>query len=147
MSRSYEITIDLKATPEEVFRAVSEPEEIKKWFAPIVRSDKRVGGEFFISWGSETGPASIISSWDPPHHVGGYKDRSFAYSNAGKPVETGTARRIAVDYYIEPLGGGITRLRLVGSGFGDESPWDAEIESTKSGWKEFLDKLKQLLEK
>ena len=147
MSRTYEITVDLKATPEEVFRAVSEPEEIKKWFAPIVRSDKRVGGEFFVSWSDETGPSSTISSWDPPTHTGGYKDRSFAYSNTGAEVETGTTRRISVDYYIEALGGGITRLRIVGSGYGDEAPWDGEIESMKSGWKQFVEKLKEIVEK
>ena len=146
MSRSYEITIDFRATPEEVFRAVSEPEEIQKWFAPIVRSDKRVGGEYYLSWGGEMGTSSTISTWDPPHHTGGYKDRSFAYTSQGK-VETGTTRRIAYDYYIEALDGGITRLRLVGSGFGEEAGWDGEIESTKGGWGQFLAKLKEILEK
>jgi hypothetical protein len=53
---------------------------------------------------------------------------------------------MAVDYYIESIGDGVTRLRLVQSGFGPEAAWDDEIESTKSGWADFLKKLKEILE-
>jgi len=41
-------------------------------------------------------------------------------------------------------GGGITRLRLVQSGFGPEAVWDDEFADTKSGWADFLKKLKGL---
>ena len=44
MSRSNETVIDLKATPEEVFRAITDPEQIVKWFADESRVDPRVGG-------------------------------------------------------------------------------------------------------
>ena len=54
---------------------------------------------------------------------------------------------MCVDYYIESLGGGITRLRLVQSGFGPEAAWDDEFADTKTGWADFLEKLKDLLEK
>jgi hypothetical protein len=45
------------------------------------------------------------------------------------------------------LGGGVTRLRLVQSGFGPEAAWDDEFSETKSGWTDFLKKLKGLFEK
>jgi hypothetical protein len=41
---------------------------------------------------------------------------------------------------------GVTRLRLVHSGFGPGSAWDDEFEGSKTGWAEFLKKLKEILE-
>jgi Activator of Hsp90 ATPase homolog 1-like protein len=90
---------------------------------------------------------SIISAWEPGAHFGKYTDRSIAYGCEGRPpVDTGVTQRIAVDYYIEAVGDGVTRLRLVQSGFGAEAAWDDEFESTKTGWAEFLKKLKEVLE-
>jgi uncharacterized protein YndB with AHSA1/START domain len=146
MSKSHENIIEIKATPEEVFRAVTDPEQIVKWFAPYARVDPRVGGEYVISWVPEMQGGGVISVWDPPHHFAGYRERSVAFSSQGKPVETGAAQKIVVDYYIEAIGDGMTRLRLVQSGFGPGAAWDDEYESTKSGWAQFLKKLKEILE-
>ena len=146
MSRSHETVIDIKATPEEVFRALTDPEEIVKWFVPGARVDPRVGGEYVKVWGPGMESKATISAWEPGTHFASYTDRSFAFGAQGKPVDTGVVRRMAVDYYIEAIGGGITRLRLVQSGFGPESPWDDEFESTKTGWADYLKKLKNVLE-
>jgi uncharacterized protein YndB with AHSA1/START domain len=146
MSKSHESIIDIKATPEEVFRAVTDPEQIVKWFAPYARVDPRVGGKYDISWSPEMHGAGVISVWDPPKHFAQYSERSVAYNSEGKPVDTGVAQKIAIDYYIEAIGDGITRLRLVQSGFGPEAAWDDEYESTKTGWADFLKKLKEILE-
>ena len=131
MNRSLEIVIDVSATPEEVFRAITDPEQIVKWFASEARVDPRVGGEYYFSWGPGMGSTTTISAWEPGKHFGTSNERS----------------KIAVDYYIEALGGGITRLRLVQS-FGPDATWDDEFfEKTKSGWADFLKKLKALLDK
>jgi hypothetical protein len=53
---------------------------------------------------------------------------------------------MAVDYYIEAISDGVTRLRLVQSGFGPGTAWDDEFEATKTGWADFLKKLKEILE-
>jgi len=78
--------------------------------------------------------------------LGKYNDRSFTYGRTGKPVDTGTIERVVIDYYIEALGNGVTRLRLVTSGFGADAAWDDEYESTKTGWVDFMKKLKEILE-
>ena len=75
-----------------------------------------------------------------------YTKRSVAYNGQGKPVETGVPQQIAIDYFIEAIGNGMTRLRLVQSGFGPEAAWDDEYQATKSGWADFLKKLKEILE-
>ena len=146
MSKSHETVIDIKATPEEVYRAVTDPAQIVKWFAPYARVDPRVGGKYDISWSPEMHGGGEITVWDPPRHFSQYSERSVAYSCEGKPVETGVAQKIAIDYYIEAIGDGMTRLRLVQSGFGPEAAWDDEYEATKTGWTDFLKKLKEILE-
>jgi len=146
MSKSHETIIDIKATPEEVFRAITDPEQIVKWFAPYARVDPRVGGVYDISWDPEMQGGGVISVWDPPKHFAQYTERSVAYNCEGKPVDTGATQKIAIDYYIEAIGDGMTRLRLVQSGFGPEAAWDDEYEATKTGWADFLKKLKEILE-
>jgi uncharacterized protein YndB with AHSA1/START domain len=147
MSRSHETIIEIKATPEEVFRALTDPEYIVQWFVPGARIDPRVGGEYVKVWGPGMESKSTISAWEPGKHFGTYTDRSIAFGCGGKPVETGVVQRMCVDYYIESLGGGITRLRLVQSGFGPEAAWDDEFTETKTGWAAYLKKLMELLEK
>ena len=44
MSKSHETIIEIKATPEEVFRAVTDPAQIVKWFAPYARVEPGGGG-------------------------------------------------------------------------------------------------------
>jgi len=116
-----------------------------KWFAPEARVDPRVGGEYYFSWGSGMEGRTTITSWEPGKHFGTCSERSITYGRKGR-VDTGVLQKMCVDYYIESLGGGITRLRLVQSGFGPEAVWDDEFASTKSGWAGFLKKLKELFE-
>jgi hypothetical protein len=107
--------------------------------------DPRVGGEYIFSWGPGMEGKTTIAVWDPYTHFGTCSERSVTYGGKGK-IDTGVTRSMAVDYYIEAIGDGVTRLRLVQSGFGPEAAWDDEFESTKSGWADFLKKLKEVLE-
>jgi uncharacterized protein YndB with AHSA1/START domain len=145
MSRSHETIIDLKATPEEVFRALTDPEQIAKWFVSGARVEPRVGGEYVKIWAPGMETKSTISAWEPGVHFGDYVERSVTYGSKGK-VDTGVVQKMCVDYYIEALDGGITRLRLVQSGFGPDAAWDDEFNGTKTGWAEYLNKLKNVLE-
>ncbi len=146
MSRSHETVIDLKATPEEVFRALTDPEQIVKWFVAGARVDPRVGGEYVKIWAPGMESKSTISAWEPGKHFGNFSERSMAFGCDGRPVDTGVVQKICIDYYIESLGGGMTRLRLVQSGFGPEAAWDDEFSETKKGWADYLAKLKAVLE-
>lgn len=144
MSRSHENIIEIKTTPEELFRALTDPAEVAKWFAPI-RLDPRVGGEYVIIWAPGMETTSIITAWEPNSHFGKYSERSVTYDRKGK-TETGVTQRLGIDYYIEALGDGVTRLRLVQSGFSPDAAWDDEFEGTKTGWVSYLNKLKEILE-
>jgi len=115
MSRSHETIIDVKATPEEVFRAITDPEQIVKWFCTESRVDPRVGGEYHFSWGPGMDGQSTISAWEPGKHFGTYSERSTSYSGKGA-LDTGVVQRMCVDYYIEALGGHLE----IAAVFGDD---------------------------
>jgi len=77
------------------------------------------GGTYFISWGPGAEGKSKISIWEPGHRFAGFEERPKAYGCEGDPPqETDTLQRLTVDYQIEAMAGGKTRLRLVHSGFG-----------------------------
>ncbi len=146
MNRSHETVIEIKATPEEVFRALTEPAQIVKWFVPGARVEPWVGGEYVKVWGPGMESKSTISAWEPSRQFGTHSERSIAFGCEGRAVDTGVVQRICVDYFIESLDGGITRLRLVQSGFGPEAAWDDEFSETKTGWAAYLKKLQEVLE-
>jgi uncharacterized protein YndB with AHSA1/START domain len=144
--RQHITEIEIDATPDQVFRAVSEAEEIKRWFAPIARVDPRVGGEYFISWGpGMEGAPSTITIYEPGRRFAAAKERSTPYG-ADASAQPGPPLTIVVDYQIEAIAGGKTLLRLVHSGFGQGAGWDNEFEATRTGWTEFMQALKRMLE-
>lgn len=53
MTWTYEHTFNLDATPERVFQALTEPEELTWWFAEEVQVEPRAGGRYHF-WGRHT---------------------------------------------------------------------------------------------
>ncbi len=149
--RQHVTEIEIDATPDQVFRAITEAEQIQRWFAPLAKvqpaaDGSMVGGTYSVSWdpGMEESP-SKITIWEPGHRFAAEKHRANAYGSPAKPDDTAEIQRIVVDYQIEALGGK-TRLRLVHSGFGRGAAWDNEFDATRSGWAVFLLILKHGLE-
>lgn len=143
--RQHTTEIEIKATPDQVFREVSEAEGIMRWFAPIAKVDPRVGGEYVISWGPGMEGKSTITIYEPGKRFAAATDKAKPYS-AG-PAEPDAPARLVVDYQIEAIGGGMTRLRLVHSGFGRGAGWDNDFEGTRTGWPVFMQVLKHGLER
>jgi len=147
--RQHVTEIEIDATPDEVFRAITEAEQIQRWFAPLAKVEPAadggmVGGAYSVSWGPALGEPSKITIWEPGHRFAAEKYRANAYGSPAKD-DTAEIQRIVVDYQIEAVGGQ-TRLRLVHSGFGRGAAWDNEFEATRSGWAVFLLILKHGLE-
>ncbi len=148
-SRQHTTEIEINATPDQVFRAVSEAEEIQRWFAPYARvepgPDGMVGGTYSVSWSPEMEGGSTIAIYEPGRRFATTSERATPYG--AEPQEGEPVQRIMVDYQIEAIEGGKTRLRLVHSGFGRGAGWDNEIESTRTGWAIFVQVLKHGLER
>ncbi|HEY0156907.1 MAG TPA: SRPBCC domain-containing protein [Thermoanaerobaculia bacterium] len=123
-----ELTIN--ASPEEVWRAISEGEEIKRWFTLDARVTPGEGGAVWMSFGEGMDWEVPIRIWEPNRHLG--------------TVDPAPST-LAVDYYIEARGGE-TVLRIVHSGFAADA-WDDELDTLNSGWRAFLAGLKNYLER
>jgi uncharacterized protein YndB with AHSA1/START domain len=135
--KKIEAEIAIDATPEEVWRAISEGEKLKQWFPLDARVTPGEGGKVWLSWGEGAEWESPIEVWKPSKHMRTVD--VMPGSEGGPPV------RIAVDYVIESRGGQ-TVVRLVHSGFAEDT-WEGEIDSLESGWASFLANLKLYLER
>ena len=132
-TRRLEFAIAIQTTPEEVWRALTEGDEITRWFAPEARVTPGLGGTIFLSWGPGMEGEAPITEWKP--------GRRFAWTE-----RAGTDSPRVIEFTIEAVDGSATILRLVQSGFGLDASFDGEYDSTSGGWQSFLQLLRLDLE-
>ena len=133
-TRDIQLSVELDASPEDVFRAVTEGTEIAKWFAPEARSTPPEGGKkatIWFSWGEGMSVEHEIDIYDAPKRV---------RHASGKNGETKAP--LYADWSIEAREGGKTTLRLVHSGFSAGADWDDEFDAHARGWKLMLENLR-----
>ena len=63
--RAFEMSLDLAATPAEVWRALTEAEELVRWFPLQARVTPGAGGTMFWSWGDTGDWETRIDAWEP----------------------------------------------------------------------------------
>ena len=127
-NRSLEFSIPLRASPEELWRALTDAGEITRWWAPQAKVEPGQGGSIWASWGEGVEGTMPIEVWEPNRHL------RLRWSSQ------------VVDFWIESKGAR-TVLRLVHSGFGAGASFDDEYESTRGGWTTFLLMLEHALER
>lgn len=134
-TRDIQLSVELDASPEDVFRAVTDGTELAKWLAPEARSTPPEGGKkatIWISWGEGMSVEHEIEILDAPKRV---------RHPSGKNAETNAP--LYADWLIEARDGGKTTLRLVHSGFSVGADWDDDYEAHARGWKLMLHNLRQ----
>ena len=129
MTKQVEAEVEIDADAARVWRALTEGEELKRWFTLDARVTPGEGGAIWQSFGEGMDWETPIEVWEPNRHL-----------RAGD-----AATKIAVDYFIETRGGK-TVLRLVHSGFADDT-WEGELDNLDAGWASFLRLLKLYLER
>lgn len=144
-TRSVTAEITVKASPEAVWKALTDADELTRWFPIEARVTPGEGGQIWMAWGEMWKGDSRIEIWEPNRHlrtsspIGVPKDAEEGEAGAG-PV------RLAIDFFIEGEGGK-TRLRVVHSGFGRGDSWDAEYDGVRRGWAYELRSLRHYLER
>ncbi|MGH9602989.1 MAG: SRPBCC family protein [Terriglobales bacterium] len=133
--RIIETEIEIPAPVEAVWKALTDAEELTRWFPLQARATPGVGGHLWFSWGAPWEGESRIEIWEPNRHL---RTRDFVNSEASLAEESAKvgepAAAVYVDYYLEARGGK-TVLRLVHSGFGSGSDWAEELfDATRRGW-------------
>ena len=134
-TRDIELSVELDASPEDVFRAVTEGTELAKWLAPEARTTAPEGGKkgsIWISWGEGMSAEHEIEIFDPPKRI-----RHPSGKNGESKAE------LYADWSIEAREGGTTTLRLVHSGFSTSADWDDDFEAHARGWRLMMQNLRQ----
>lgn len=131
--RMMEKEIFIRATPERVFRALTEKAELEAWFVHEATIDLRVGGALRLFWDPESVEGTFLEV-DPPRRVVFTWDERPAIAGITTSAFTLTAE------------GDGTRLHLVHSGFGSGAAWDRLFENINGGWDSELDNLRRWLE-
>lgn len=116
--------VELAATPDQVWQAISTPEGMSLWFVPHEHTGEDVEADF----GGGNTQAGLVLELEPGRRV--------VY---GAPGPDGEAP-MSIEFLVEGHDGGTTTLRLVQSGFfGDD--WEAEYDGFGRGWDMFLHNL------
>jgi len=132
-TRSVEKTLEIAASPEAVWNALTNADELTNWFPMKARVEPGEGGSIWMSWGEWAEGAGKIELWDPPHRLRIADGSSFGSLPTFQ------------DWTIEGAGG-VTTLRLVHSGFGVGADFDDEYDSVRCGWNFELNGMKLYLE-
>lgn len=125
-----EAEVTINADADTVWRALTEGEELKRWFPLDARVRPGAGGAIWLSWGEGMDWEAPIEVWEPKRHL--------------RTVDPAPST-VAIDYYIEARGGE-TVLRIVQSGFGADA-WEDEIDTLHGGWRAFLATLRNDLQR
>ncbi len=126
--RSLQNAITLNATADAVWRALTEGDQIKRWFSLDARVEPGVGGSIWHEWMPGSGSSTPIVVWEPNQHLRTESDG------------------FAISYFLEARGD-TTVLRIVTSGFGEGSDWDEMYDGMDAGWSYFLFNLQIALER
>ena len=137
IDRVVDLSIDIDATLEEVWQALTTGEGIARWFAPYAVVTPGEGGSVSIGWDPKEMWDTPITVWEPLRRM---------QTASEMPSQDGRVVRLAVDYYVEAQGGRV-RVRLVHSGFDESESWDGYIDGLDAGWSYFLFNLKHALER
>jgi uncharacterized protein YndB with AHSA1/START domain len=128
--------IELSASPERVWNAISEPAELTRWFPDKAELDLTPGGEGVFTWEGHGTAAVRIEVLEPPKHL------VWLWMNdASRPFEETAAR--PVEWTLKPTPSGGTVLELV------ESRFDSQElqQDSDGGWDSALGKLLDYLDK
>ena len=133
-----EVVID--APVEVVWRTITEPDQIKQWFADRVELDLKPGGHGLLVFGDQDDPL-VIEAVEPPTRF------SFRWNHpAGEKPAAGNSMLVEFTLVGE---GARTRLRVVETGH-ELRAWpvsDMErlADEHRGGWAMFMDRLARLL--
>ena len=77
MTRSHEHEIEIEATPKQVWRALTDADQLTGWYVERAEVELRAGGQYFISWErgwtvgarSTSGSHLTVSAWSISRQV------------------------------------------------------------------------------
>lgn len=136
-SPEVKVVVHMKAPPEKVYRALTEPELLNRWMAKDASVDLRVGGDFDLGWRAPPGTEYSEQGMEILELVPNRKLTISWPDWRGDP----SVPTQSVTWLLEPDGDG-TRVTLIHSGF----VRTVDLSDFPFGWGHFLGKLTQVAE-
>jgi uncharacterized protein YndB with AHSA1/START domain len=124
--------IELHATPEEVWSALTRPDHLARWFGAEAEIDVRPGGALRFTWPDGTMRRGLVEASRAPEYLA-FRWRAIRHSPEG--LSAGSATR--VEFLLERSAAG-TRLTLVESSLSipTAAPVEPELQlALAKGWK------------
>ena len=137
-TRNIELSVEIAAPKEAVWKAISDGEGLASWFSPIASVDPGEGGSVTVSWGAGSEWTSGITVWRPGEHL------QLVDELPEEAVDQGAM--MALDYHLAESDG-TTRLHLVNSGLPAGEDGDEFFYMMDKGWRFFLWNLKHVVER
>jgi len=136
--RGYAHRADIRADVQQVWRALTETEQLARWCSPAAEISARKGGLFRASVDRVTEFEAHIELFEP-----GRRLRLIYLPSAAMP----RADTVMVDdFMLEPVPGG-TIVRLLASGVPATLEWDTQYRRLRTSWQQAIIRLKVLLER
>jgi uncharacterized protein YndB with AHSA1/START domain len=127
----------IEAPAEVVWRTITEPAQMSRWFADRVDLVVEPGAHGYMGFGDQGGPV-VVETVDPPTRF------SFRW-NHPRGEEPVVGNSILVEFTLTPMGGDRTHVRVSESGHELRDWPDAEKQryagEHREGWGEFLERL------
>jgi uncharacterized protein YndB with AHSA1/START domain len=135
-------TIEIAASVDAVWRAITEPELISQWFGEARFDGGGAGAEGTLSWPDHGAVPVRIESIDAPRSI------VYRWTNhdggGARPERVDEARSTVFEFTLAPTESG-TILTVVETGFETMSDPVAALEDHRGGWNSELDELVALL--
>ena len=135
MTLVIERRLELSSDIERVWKALTDPNELAKWFPDRAGLDPRPGGSGWLEWDDHGRYHIRVETVEPPHRI------SWSW-NHGPGVEFDPEKSTLVEWTLSEREGGGTVLELRESGF----PSEKEYRDNQGGWTAELGELADLFE-
>ncbi|NKB89362.1 MAG: hypothetical protein GKS06_14175 [Acidobacteria bacterium] len=135
-TKNIEVEIEIDATPEAAWRAISQGEEVARWFPLNAEIEPGEGGKYYIDWGPGVAGQGTITVWEEGRRL------TYKEEYPGTEVEI----PVLVEWTVE-VREGRTVVRMVNSGFSADDDWADYVDTLDSGWRYFMWNLKVYLER
>ena len=136
--RGYAHRIDILADASQVWRALTDAEQLTRWCSPAANIRARQGGLFRASVDRVTEFEAHIDVFEPERRL----RLMYLPSN-----ELPRADTVMVDDFILDRVPGGTIVRLLGSGVPATPEWDTQYWRLRTSWQQAMTRLKVFVEK
>lgn len=142
--RAIRVAVEIAASPDAVWKALTDPTELARWFPLEATVTPGRGGRVRWSWGDPIVAESTVQTWEPDQRL--VLVEQTMLGEHVSPGEKATAAGRVMEFTLESREGG-TILRLVHSGFSSDADWENELhDGVRRGWTFELRALRHYLE-